>query len=152
MVTSSLQSNHEVVESLNKFLANSYILMLKTQNYHWNVTGPHFSALHVMFENQYNDLFQAIDVIAERIRALGHRAPGNFTIFSQLATVKEETAAPNANEMLQALAHDHQTLVDSAEAVIKAAQEVDDEGSADLAVNRLREHQKNIWMIKSHLE
>ncbi len=91
-------------------------------------------------------------MIAERIRALGHRAPGNFSIFSQLASVKEETAAPSANEMLQSLAQDNQALVDSAEAVIKAAQEVDDEGSADLAINRLREHQKAIWMLKSHLE
>ncbi len=152
MATTSLQSNHEVVESLNKFLANSYVLMLKTQNYHWNVTGPQFSSLHLLFEGQYNDLFQAVDVIAERIRALGHRAPGNFTIFAQLATVKEEVAAPSANEMLQSLAQDNQALVDSAEAVIKAAQEVDDEGSADLAINRLREHQKAIWMLKSHLE
>lgn len=152
MATTSLQSNHEVVESLNKFLANSYVLMLKTQNYHWNVTGPQFSSLHLLFEGQYNDLFQAVDVIAERIRALGHRAPGNFTIFAQLATVKEETAATSANEMLKSLAQDNQTVVDSAEAVIKAAQEVDDEGSADLAINRLREHQKAIWMLKSHLE
>lgn len=147
----SPQSNHAVVESLNKLLADSYVLLLKTQNYHWNVTGPHFSALHVMFENQYNDLFPAIDEIAERIRALGHKAPGNFSTFARLATVKEETATPGPDEMIKSLVQDNQTLADSCEAVIKAAEEIGDEGSADLAVGRLRYHHKTVWMLKAHL-
>ena len=146
------EKNHNVVKSLGVLLADSYMLMLKTQNYHWNVTGPHFSSFHVMFEGQYNDLFAAIDVVAERMRALGEKAPGSLTAFSALAKVKEETGHPTALEMISHLASDHEKLVQDAEALLKAANEMGDDASADLAVDRLQWHQKTLWMLQAHLE
>lgn len=146
------QSNHGVVESLNKLLADSYVLQLKIQNYHWNVTGPHFAALHALFGEQYAELAAAIDDIAERIRALGHKVPANFTTFARLATVHEETAMIDAVSMLRTLNHDHQTVAEACEKVVKAAQESGDEGTADLAIGRLRAHHKAAWMLESHLE
>lgn len=146
------KSNHEVIQSLSKLLADSYVLYLKTQNYHWNVTGPQFGPLHAMFEGQYTDLAGAIDEVAERIRALGEKAPGSFSAFAKLATVKEENSHPSADQMVKNLANDNQALVETAEAVIKAASEVGDEASMDLAIGRVQTHQKNHWMLKAYLE
>lgn len=145
------QKNHNVIQSLTVLLADSYVLMLKTQNYHWNVTGPHFSAFHAMFETQYNALFTAVDDVAERLRALGEKAPGSFSAFSGLAKVKEETGSPDAMAMIKNLAADHEKLAQDAEALLKAANETGDDATADLAVERLQWHQKTHWMLQSHL-
>jgi starvation-inducible DNA-binding protein len=144
--------NHEVVVSLTKLLSDSYILLLKTHNYHWNVTGPHFTSLHLMFQGQYEELFAAVDEVAERIRALGEKAPGSFAAFAKNAAVKEETGSPSANDMLKNLANDNDTVVQAAEAVIKAAEEIGDEATVDLAIKRIEAHQKAAWMLKAHLE
>ncbi len=143
--------NHQVVKTLSVLLADSYLLMLKTHNYHWNVTGPHFSGLHTMFQGQYEELFAAVDEVAERLRALGEKAPGSFADFTKLSKLKEETGHPAANDMIQNLADDHETLAADADAVLKAATEVGDDATGDLAVQRLRLHQKTVWMLKAHL-
>ena len=146
------KSNHKVVETLGNFLADTYTLYLKTQNYHWNVTGPHFGALHVMFEGQYADLALAIDETAERMRALGEKAPGSYSAFAKLAKIKEETGSPDYKQMVKNLAQDNQTAAETAETLIKAAQEVGDEGTADLGIRRVQVHQKNVWMLNALVE
>lgn len=146
------KSNHAVVENLGRLLADTYTLALKTQNYHWNVTGPGFSQLHTLFETQYTDLSATTDEVAERIRALGEKTPASFTAFAKLAKVKEENGEPDYKAMIKNLAQDNQTVAETAEALIKSAQEVGDEGTADLGIRRVQIHQKNIWMLKAHLE
>jgi starvation-inducible DNA-binding protein len=146
------QERAGVAEALSAFLADSYTLYLKTHNYHWNVTGPMFTSLHTLFEQQYMDLATAVDEIAERIRALGHRAPGSYSEFARLATVKEEQGSPAAKEMVARLVEDQQTLADSAKRVLEAASDVGDDASEDLAVQRIQVHEKNAWMLRSHLE
>jgi len=143
--------NHQVVKNLSVLLADTYLLMLKTQNYHWNVTGPHFGALHTLFQGQYEELFAAADELAERLRALGEKAPGSLADFSRLSKVKEETGHPAANDMIQNLADDHETLAADADAVLKAATEVGDDATGDLAIERIQAHQKAAWMLKAHL-
>lgn len=146
------KSNHAVVENLNKFLADTYTLYLKTQNYHWNVTGPHFTQLHLMFEGQYTELAAAVDEVAERIRILGEKAPGSYSAFAKLAKIKEETGTPDYKQMIRNLEQDNQTAAETAEALIKAAQEVGDEGTADLGIRRVQAHQKNSWMLGALIE
>jgi starvation-inducible DNA-binding protein len=143
------KSNHAVVQSLSKLLADTYVVALKTQNYHWNVTGPQFNSLHLMFMAQYNELHLAVDEVAERIRALDEFTPGSFAAFGKLSSVKEETGNPNAMQMVKNLANDHDTLADSAQAVVKAAQEIGDEASADLGIKRLQIHQKTAWKLRA---
>lgn len=143
--------NHQVIKSLSVLLADSYILMLKTQNYHWNVTGPHFVGLHTMFQGQYEELFASVDELAERLRALGEKAPGSFADFAKLAKVKEETGHPAANDMIQNLADDHETLAADADALLKAATEIGDDATGDMAIERMQAHQKTAWMLKAHL-
>src|SRR5690606_5809453 len=137
--------NHQVIKSLSVLLADSYILMLKTQNYHWNVTGPHFVGLHTMFQGQYEELFASVDELAERLRALGEKAPGSFTDFAKLSKVKEETGNPAANDMIQNLADDHETLAADADALLKAATEIGDDATGDMAIERMQAHQKTAW-------
>lgn len=146
------KKNKNVVKALEKLLADTYTLYLKTQNYHWNVTGPSFNTLHTLFQAQYEDMILANDLIAERIRTLGEKAPGSFKAFLALATVREETGHPKATEMVKNLAKDQDTLVASAKAVLKAAQENDDDPTVDLAIGRMEIHQKNQWMLNAHLE
>ena len=141
-----------VVQGLNCLLADSYVLFLKTQNYHWNVKGPYFNSLHTMFEQQYQDLFAAIDEIAERLRALGVAAPGSFAAFAKLTDIKEETASPKAEQMIKNLVKDHETIIKTCEALINAADDADDDASEDLAIARMQVHQKMHWMLKAHLE
>jgi starvation-inducible DNA-binding protein len=146
------QSDPQVVEALSTLLATSYTLYLKTHNYHWNVSGPMFTTLHTLFETQYTELALAVDQIAERIRAVGAFAPGSYTAFAKLATVKEETGHPEAKEMIQNLVADQEAVAESARRVILAAEAVRDQASADLATRRLDVHEKNAWMLRSHLE
>lgn len=145
-------SKQPVVDSLSALLASSYTLYLKTHNYHWNVTGPMFTTLHTLFETQYNDLALAVDEIAERIRALGAFAPGSYSVFSELSDVKEETGHPIATDMIKNLSSDQDTIVSLAKNVIQAAESAGDQASADLGTRRVEIHEKNAWMLRSHLE
>lgn len=140
------------VTALTALLADSYTLYLKTQNFHWNVTGPMFTTLHTLFEVQYTDLAAAVDEIAERVRALNSPVIGSFTEFRKVATVRESVGAVAAKAMIAALLADQETVVASAAAVIEAADKVDDAASADLATRRMQTHEKNAWMLRSHLE
>ena len=144
--------NAEVVKSLERLLADSYTLYLKTHNYHWNVTGPMFTTLHTLFEQEYTELALAVDTIAERIRALGARAPGSYSEFARLAAVKEDQGSPAAKGMIEQLVADQQTIADTARAVLAAASKAGDDATEDLAVQRLHVHEKNAWMLRSHLE
>ncbi|MEO7511978.1 MAG: Dps family protein [Gemmatimonadaceae bacterium] len=148
----SKQSDKAVAEALSALLASSYTLYLKTQNFHWNVTGPMFTTLHRLFETQYTELAMAVDEIAERIRALDTFAPGSFSEFSKLSSVKEATGRPAAKEMIQQLVADQETVAEAARRVIEAAEAVRDQASADLATRRLDVHEKHAWMLRSHLE
>lgn len=144
--------NEQVVESLEKLLADSYTLYVKTHGYHWNVTGPMFNSLHTMFEDEYTELALAVDEIAERIRALGAPAPGSYAQFSELTSIREDTTVPKALDMVAALVEDHTTVIGSARAVVRAAEEAGDDASVDLGVRRIDTHEKAAWMLRSHLE
>jgi starvation-inducible DNA-binding protein len=147
-----MSDNDKVVEAMSHLLADSYTLYLKTHNYHWNVTGPMFTTLHTLFETQYNDLALAVDEIAERIRSLGARAPGSYSEFSRLATVKEASGEPSAKDMIEHLVGDQAAVVTSAKRVVEAAEAAKDLASADLGTRRIDVHEKNAWMLRSHLE
>lgn len=139
----------QVCKGLSKLLADSYLLYLKTQNYHWNVTGKMFQSLHALFEEQYQDLAEAVDVIAERIRALGEFAPGSFSQFSKFATIKEENTIPTAEEMIHNLVVGNEAVVTTAREIISLCDEVEDDVTADLMVERMQRHEKNAWMLRS---
>ena len=147
-----MQSRDKVVEKLSVLLASSYTLYLKTQNYHWNVTGPMFTTLHSLFETQYSEVVEAVDEIAERVRTLGARAPASYTEYARLSRVEEDSTSPNATAMIEALAADQTTIVAAAREVINAALEIDDDATADLGTRRIDVHEKNAWMLRSHLE
>jgi starvation-inducible DNA-binding protein len=144
--------NDEVVEALSRLLADSYTVYLKTHNYHWNVTGPMFTTLHTLFETEYTELALAVDEIAERIRALGARAPGSYSEFAKLAAVKEATGTPSATQMIEDLVADQATVVEGARRAVQAAEAAGDQASADLGTRRIDVHEKNAWMLRSHLE
>ena len=148
----SEQDREIIASGLSRLLADSYTLYLKTHNFHWNVTGPMFTTLHTMFETQYTELALAVDEIAERIRALGVRAPGSYTEFAALATVKDAEGTPKATDMIQILVDDLATVTASAKAVFEAAEAAGDQASGDLAVRRMDVSEKNAWMLRSHLE
>ena len=139
----------QVCRGLSKLLADSYLLYLKTQNYHWNVTGKMFQALHTLFETQYTDLAKAIDEIAERIRALGEFAPGSFSEFSKVTSIKEESSVPTADEMIQNLVQGNEAVVTTAREIIQMTDECEDDVTADLMVERMQVHEKNAWMLRS---
>jgi len=146
------KSSSKVVEELSHLLADSYTLYLKTHNFHWNVTGPMFTTLHTLFETQYTELALAVDEIAERIRTLGARAPGSYAEFAQLTSVKEAKGTTAATQMVRQLTADQATIATAAQRVVAAAQALGDEASADLGIRRMQVHQKNAWMLRSHLE
>ena len=141
-----------VIDALSRLLADSYTLYLKTHNYHWNVTGPMFTTLHTLFETEYTELALAVDEIAERIRAVGGRAPGSYSEFSALASVKEDTGSPDATQMIENLVADQRAVVEAARRVVEVADASGDQASADLGVRRIDVHEKNAWMLGSHLE
>ncbi|MEZ6195627.1 MAG: Dps family protein [Planctomycetota bacterium] len=145
-------SDQKTVDALSRLLADSYTLYTKTHNFHWNVTGPMFTTLHTLFETQYTELALAVDEIAERIRALGAKAPGSYTEFGKIATVKEATGTYAATEMIEILVADQAKIAASAKAVIEAAGAAGDEVSVDLGVQRTNVHEKNAWMLRVHLE
>ena len=142
----------EIADGLGRLLADSYTLYLKTHNYHWNVKGPMFSTLHLMFEEQYTELALAVDQIAERIRALGFPAPGSYTAFSKLTEIKEETDVPVAEEMIRNLVEGQETITRTARKLLPLVSEASDEPTADLVTQRMQIHEKNAWMLRSLLE
>lgn len=142
----------EIAEGLSRLLADSYTLYLKTHNYHWNVTGPMFQTLHTMFETQYTELALAVDLIAERIRALGVPAPGTYAEFGKLSSVREEIGVPKATDMIKGLIEGHETVVRTARSVFPAVEGGNDEVSADLLTQRMQVHEKTAWMLRSLLE
>lgn len=141
-----------IAAGLSRLLADSYLTYLKTHNYHWNVTGPMFATLHTMFEEQYTELAAAIDEIAERIRALGIKAPGSFKSFLALTNIEEETGEPDAKEMLRQLVIAQETIVRTARGAFPAAEKANDEPTADLLTQRMQLHEKNAWMLRSLLD
>ena len=138
-----------VCRGLNKLLADSYILYLKTQNYHLNVTGQMFQSLHLLFENQYQEQAIAVDGIAERIRALGEYAPGSFAAFSKVSSIKEESSIPSTEEMIYNLIHGNEAVVTTAREIVSLADECEDDVTSDLMINRMQVHEKNAWMLRS---
>ncbi len=146
------QDRKAIAAGLSKLLADSYTLYLKTHNFHWNVTGPMFNTLHLMFETQYTELALAVDSIAERIRALGVPAPGSYAQFGKLTRISEETGNPDAIEMLQQLVDDHETVVRTAREIFPVVEKASDEPSADLLTQRMQLHEKTAWMLRSMLQ
>jgi len=136
---------------LAKLLADSYTLYLKTHNYHWNVTGPMFNTLHLMFEQQYTELALAVDLIAERIRALGHPAPGSYRAYAELTEIPEDDDGPDAEEMIRRLVKGQETVVRTARSVFPVVEAAGDEPTADLLTQRMQVHEKNAWMLRSLL-
>ncbi len=145
------ENRSEIVAGLSKLLADTYTLYLKTHNYHWNVTGPMFNTLHVMFEEHYTELAVAVDVIAERIRALGEFAPGSYHAFSKLTDIKEETEVPEATQMIKNLLDSHETIIRHARKLITSDVIEGDEVSADILTQRMDFHEKTAWMLRSLL-
>jgi starvation-inducible DNA-binding protein len=141
-----------IAEGLSRLLADTYTLYLKTHNYHWNVTGPMFNTLHLMFEAQYNELALAVDLIAERIRALGYPAPGSYAQFAILTVVKESESVPSAADMIADLVKGQEAVVKTARKVFTAVDKAHDEATADLLTQRMQIHEKTAWMLRSMLE
>ena len=146
------RQREKIASGLSRLLADSYTLYLKTHNFHWNVTGPMFTTLHTLFETEYTELALAVDEIAERIRAVGAPAPGSYAAFGRLTSIKEVQGAVGATDMVRQLVDDQETVTSSAHAMLEAAQAAGDEVSADLAIRRMQVHEKNAWMLRSHLE
>lgn len=141
----------EIVAGLSRLLADSYTLYLKTHNFHWNVTGPMFQTLHLMFETQYNELALAVDLVAERIRALGLPAPGTYTEFAKLTSIKEPVGVPAARDMIQQLVEGQEAVVRTARSIFPVVERAHDEASADLLTQRIQLHEKTAWMLRSLL-
>jgi starvation-inducible DNA-binding protein len=149
----SEEDRKSVAEALSRILADTYVLYLKTQNFHWNVTGPQFGKLHDIFEEEYIDLRDAGDDLAERIRALGHFAPGSYAQFAKLTSIEEATGnPPSAPEMIEQLAQDNETLSRVARSVLTAAENANDEVTVDMMVQRMGVHEKAAWMLRAHLQ
>lgn len=142
----------EIATGLSRLLADTYTLYLKTHNYHWNVTGPMFTTLHTMFEEQYQELALDGDEIAERIRALGIFAPGSYSRFKELTQIDEETRVPSAQEMIQQLVLGQETVVRTAREIFPVIEAANDEPTADLLTNRMQIHEKTAWMLRSLLQ
>lgn len=141
-----------IAAGLSRLLADSYTLYLTTHNFHWNVTGPMFNTLHLMFETQYDELALAVDQIAERIRALGFPAPGTYREFQALTSIGEPEGVPRATEMIEFLVRGQEAVVKTARSVAPLADEVSDEPTLDLLTQRMQVHEKNAWMLRSLLE
>lgn len=138
-----------VAEGLKRLLADSYTLYLQTHNFHWNVTGPQFRELHLMFEEHYTELATAVDDIAERIRTLGVHAPGTYKAFAKLSAIKEVEEIPEAGEMVRLLTQGHEQVVKTSRKALKLAQDAGDESSAALISDRMRVHEKTAWMLRA---
>jgi starvation-inducible DNA-binding protein len=147
----SAAGRKDIAAGLSRVLADTYTLYLKTHNYHWNVTGPQFNDLHAMFMVQYTELWNAVDLIAERIRSLGHFAPGSYKAFSDLSSIKEEDGVPPATKMLENLLAGHETVARTCRDTFPAAEKAGDQPTMDLLTQRLQVHEKTAWMLRSIL-
>ena len=146
------EHRQKLADELSRLLADSYTLYLKTHNFHWNVTGRMFQTLHVMFEEHYTELALAVDLIAERIRALGFPAPGSYAAYARLSSVSDTDGVPSAMEMVKLLVEAHETVIRTARKAVKAAEAAGDQATADLGTQRLQLHEKTAWMLRSLLE
>ena len=146
------KDREQIANALAHLLADTYTLYLKTHNFHWNVTGPMFQTLHSMFEGQYNDLALAVDEIAERIRTLGFPAPGTYKAFAKLSSIKEDDGVPSATDMIRQLVEAHETCARTAREAFPACDKASDEPTADLLTQRMQDHEKTAWMLRSLLE
>jgi starvation-inducible DNA-binding protein len=141
-----------IADGLARLLADTYTLYLKTNNFHWNVTGPMFQTLHLMFETQYTELALAVDLVAERIRALGYPAPGTYSEYAKLSSIKETAGVPRAADMIKLLVEGQEAVVRTARSVFPLVEKVNDEPTADLLTQRMQVHEKTAWMLRSLLE
>jgi starvation-inducible DNA-binding protein len=147
------EANREkITKGLSHLLADTYTLYLKTHNFHWNVTGPMFQTLHLMFETHYNELALAVDAIAERIRSLGYPAPGTYSEYAKLSSIKEDVGVPEATQMIRLLVNGHEAVAKTARSVFPEVEAARDEATADLLTQRLQIHEKTAWMLRSLLQ
>jgi starvation-inducible DNA-binding protein len=145
-------SRAKIADGLSHLLADTYTLYLKTHNFHWNVKGPMFQTLHLMFETQYTELALAVDLIAERIRALGYPAPGTYSEYAKLSSIAETPGVPKATDMIRLLVEGQEAVVRTARSIFPVVEEVNDEPTADLLTQRMQVHEKTAWMLRSLLE
>jgi starvation-inducible DNA-binding protein len=148
----SAKDRSKISDGLSRLLADSFTLYLKTHNFHWNVRGPMFQTLHVMFEEQYNEEWLALDAIAERIRALGVDAPGTYSQYAKLSSIRETTGVPDAKEMVRLLVEGQEAVTRTARQLFPAVDKAGDEPTADLLTQRMQVHEKYAWMLRSLLE
>lgn len=148
----SQPQREEIAHGLSRLLADTYTLYLKTHNFHWNVTGPMFQTLHLMFETQYTELALAVDLVAERIRSLGFPAPGTYKQYAALSSIKEEDGIPKAQEMIKLLVEGQEAVVRTARSLYPVVESAQDEATADLLTQRIQLHEKTAWMLRSLLE
>ena len=146
------KDREKIAKGLSRLLADTYALYLKTHNFHWNVTGPMFQTLHLMFETQYNELALAVDLIAERIRALGFPAPGTYSVYARLSSIKETNGVPKAEIMVRLLVDGQEAVVRTARSIFPVVEKAGDEATADLLTQRIQLHEKTAWMLRSLLE
>jgi starvation-inducible DNA-binding protein len=146
------KDRQKIAEGLSRLLADNFALYMKTHNFHWNVTGPMFNTLHLMFETQYNELWTALDQIAERIRSLGYPAPGTLAEYEKLSSIKETSGQPKAEQMVRLLVEGNEAVARTARSVFPAVDKAEDEATADLLTQRMQVHEKNAWMLRSLLE
>ena len=146
------EQRQAIAGGLSRLLADEYTLYLKTHNFHWNVTGPMFNTLHLMFETHYNESALAVDLVAERIRALGFPAPGTYSAYAKLSSIEETDGVPEAMEMVRLLVKAHEACAKTARSVFPLADKASDEPTADLLTQRLQVHEKTAWMLRSLLE
>lgn len=145
-------NRQKIAQGLSKFLADSYTLYLMTHNFHWNVTGPHFNTLHTMFMTQYTEQWAALDLIAERIRALGHHAPGTYKEFVTLASIREAEGTPKAMDMVRYLVNAQEATAKTARSLFPVVERANDQPTSDLLTQRIDVHEKTAWMLRSLLE
>jgi starvation-inducible DNA-binding protein len=148
----SEKDREKIAAGLARLLADNYTLYLQTHNFHWNVKGPMFQTLHLMFMEQYNELWLALDQIAERIRALGFPAPGTYAELTRLTSIKEAQGVPEATDMVRVLVQGHEAVARTARKIFPAVEKASDEPTADLLTQRLQVHEKTAWMLRSLLE
>lgn len=147
----SESAREAIVEGLSRLLADTYTLYLKTHNFHWNVTGPRFQSLHLMFEQQYTELALAVDSVAERIRTLGYPAPGTYSDYARLSSIEETAGVPDAETMIRLLVVGNESVAKTARSILPIAAEPNDEVTVDLLVQRMQIHEKTAWMLRSSL-
>jgi starvation-inducible DNA-binding protein len=148
----SKKDREKIAGGLSRLLADTYTLYLKTHNFHWNVTGPMFNTLHLMFMGQYTELWNSLDIIAERIRALDCPAPGTYREFARLTSIKESEGVPNATEMIRQLVEGQEIVAKTARSLFTIVEKANDQPTADLLTQRMQIHEKNAWMLRSLLE